>query len=105
MSDITDEMVERAAKAIAGDWNPGRDPILSAMFRDYAQSALAAVLPDLIRQAKAEAWDEGATSEEIAYTCSDYCGSSCRYDETVPREQACRRSEIGVNPYRERGGE
>ena len=35
--------VERAAEAMADDWNPDRDPVLSAMFRDYAQSALASI--------------------------------------------------------------
>lgn len=30
------------AKLLADDWNPDRDPILTAMFRDYAESILAA---------------------------------------------------------------
>ena len=42
---ITDAMVEAAAEAMADDWNPERDPVLSAMFRDYAVSALEAAAP------------------------------------------------------------
>lgn len=53
--DVNPEWVEKAARAMADDWNPDRDPILTVMFRDYAASALAAVLPD----AMAEAWGEG----------------------------------------------
>jgi hypothetical protein len=41
------EAVEAAAKAMADDWNPDRDPILTAMFRDYAMSALTAALPHI----------------------------------------------------------
>jgi len=59
---LTDEMVEKAATALADDWNPERGPVLAAMFRDYAQTALSAVLPGIIRQAKAEGWDEGYTA-------------------------------------------
>lgn len=47
MHDIKPELIEKAAKALADDWNPDRDPILSAMFRDYAQTALSAVADDL----------------------------------------------------------
>ncbi|MGN8689435.1 hypothetical protein ACTND8_05970 [Atopobiaceae bacterium HCP3S3_F7] len=53
--DVKPEMIEKAAKALADDWNPERDPVLAAMFRDYAQTALTAVLPEVIRQAKTEA--------------------------------------------------
>lgn len=65
---LTDEVVERAAKAMADDWDPERYPVLAAMFRDYAQTALSAVLPDIIWQAKAEALAEGDgyhTHEEL----------------------------------------
>ena len=34
--------VEAVARALSDDWNPGRDPVLTAMFRDYA---LTAALP------------------------------------------------------------
>ena len=50
-----DETIETAARAIDAAWNPERYPVLAAMFRDYAQTALAAVLPKLL----ATAWDEG----------------------------------------------
>lgn len=59
--DVKPEMIEKAAKALADDWNPGRDPVLAAMFRDYAQTALSAVLPDIIRKAQAEARDRATT--------------------------------------------
>ena len=52
---ITDAMVEAAAEAMADDWNPERDPVLSAMFRDYAVSALEAAAPIIA----AKAWEEG----------------------------------------------
>ena len=50
-----DETIEHAARALDAAWNPDRYPVLAAMFRDYAQTALAAVLPGLL----ADAWDEG----------------------------------------------
>ena len=50
-----DETIETAAHALDTAWNPERYPVLTAMFRDYAQTALAAVLPKLL----AKAWDEG----------------------------------------------
>ena len=56
--------VERAAEAIADDWNPGRDPVLSAMFRDYAQSALASIDVDELAAALRQATDDGADRTE-----------------------------------------
>ena len=38
------DVIERAARAMADDWNPDRDPILTAMFRDYANTLAAAGL-------------------------------------------------------------
>ena len=40
MSDTTPR--DRLAKLLADDWNPDRAPVLTAMFRDYAQTALNA---------------------------------------------------------------
>lgn len=40
MSDTTAR--DRLAALLADDWNPERDPILTAMFRDYAQTILKA---------------------------------------------------------------
>ena len=40
MSDT--EAREKLAALLADDWNPERDPILTAMFRDYAHTILAA---------------------------------------------------------------
>ena len=40
MSDTTPR--DQLAALLADDWNPDRDPILTAMFRDYAQTILDA---------------------------------------------------------------
>ena len=40
MSDTTPR--DQLAALLADDWNPDRDPILTAMFRDYAQTIIAA---------------------------------------------------------------
>ena len=45
--------VEAGAQAMADDWNPERDPILTAMFRDYASSAIRAALPHILAQVDA----------------------------------------------------
>lgn len=42
--EVTDDMVERAAKAMDENFNPDRYPIMAAMFKDYAQVALEAAL-------------------------------------------------------------
>lgn len=50
----TDELTERIARALDKNFNPGRYPIMAAMFMDYA----AAILPEVeaeVRKAKAEA--------------------------------------------------
>ena len=60
MTDINPELIEKAAIALADDWNPERDPILSAMFRDYAQTALSAVADDLRAEGAAQALREAA---------------------------------------------
>ena len=44
MSSVRITVIERAARAMADDWNPDRDPILTAMFRDYANTLAAAGL-------------------------------------------------------------
>lgn len=40
-------MREKVAAALADDWNPDRDPVLTAMFRDYAETATATILAAL----------------------------------------------------------
>ena len=62
---LTDEIVGKAAKAMADDWEPGRYPVLAAMFHVYAQSALSAVLPDIIQQAKAEVLREAEPTLQV----------------------------------------
>ena len=54
MTDYQQAAIEAAAKAMADDWNPDRDTILTAMFRDHADSALAAAEPHLRKK-----WAEG----------------------------------------------
>lgn len=44
---VPDAAVDAVARALADDWNPGRDPVVTAMFRDYAHTALTAALPFL----------------------------------------------------------
>lgn len=59
----TDELTERIARALDKNFNPGRYPIMAAMFMDYA----AAILPEVeaeVRKAKAEAWEECASEIE-----------------------------------------
>ena len=40
-------VVEAGAKALADDWNPDREPVLTAMFSDYSATALTAATPHL----------------------------------------------------------
>lgn len=58
---INPELIEKAAQAMHADncIDDDCDHYVNEWERD-AEVALAAVLPDVIRQAKAEAWDEGA---------------------------------------------
>ncbi|MGN8821635.1 hypothetical protein ACTNC1_12215 [Atopobiaceae bacterium HCP3S3_A4] len=75
---LTDEVRERAAEAIAShnfdvhvpswsircagcDWSE-LGGVVELHDQHLADLALSAVLPDIIRQAKAEAWDEGRTA-------------------------------------------
>ena len=41
---MTDSIIDKAASVMADDWNPDRDPVLTAMFRDYAKSLYDASL-------------------------------------------------------------
>ncbi|GAA1404009.1 hypothetical protein [Oerskovia paurometabola] len=55
-----DELVETVARALSDDWNPDRDPVLTAMFRDYAQTAVTTVLavfpaPPVVDEAEIDA--------------------------------------------------
>jgi len=60
---IRDAAIEAAAKAMADDWNPDRDPILTAMFRDYAQSAVDAALAVARPAYRAEALRDAARGQ------------------------------------------
>ena len=50
MTDHQQAAIEAAAEAMATDWNPDRDPVLTAIFRDYSVSAIAAAEPHLRRK-------------------------------------------------------
>lgn len=41
---LADETVRAIARAMSDDWNPDRDPVLTAMFQDYAQTATRAAV-------------------------------------------------------------
>ena len=41
---LSDEAIERAARAMDENFNPDRYPIMAAMFRDYAKTALTAAI-------------------------------------------------------------
>ena len=73
---LTDAMVEAAAKARwdydcaeSGDtteWDM-RYPSFREFDIDAMRAALEAVVPDIIQQAKAEAWDEGRSMSELTW--------------------------------------
>ena len=67
MTDHQQAAIEAAAKAMADDWNPDRDPILTAMFRDHADSALAAAEPHL-RKKWAEEIREKVNPPDVDYS-------------------------------------
>ena len=48
LGDHYDDVIEKAAEAMSDDWDPSGSPILAAMNRDFASSALATVLPGLL---------------------------------------------------------
>ena len=50
MTDPQQAAIDAAAEAMATDWNPDRDPVLTAIFRDYSVSAIAAAEPHLRRK-------------------------------------------------------
>ena len=54
MTDHQQAAIEAAAEAMATDWNPDRDPVMTAIFRDYSVSAIAAAEPHLRKQVRAE---------------------------------------------------
>ena len=39
--------IQAGAKALADDWNPDRDPVLTVMFSDYSTTVLTAATPHL----------------------------------------------------------
>lgn len=60
---VPEAAVEAVARALADDWNPGRDPVVTAMFRDYARTAVTAALPFLTAAPSAT---RGEVRDEIA---------------------------------------
>ena len=45
--DYQQAAIQAGAKALADDWNPDRDPVLTVMFSDYSATVLAAAAPHL----------------------------------------------------------
>lgn len=87
---IRDAAIEAAARAMADDWNPDRDPILTAMFRDYAQSAVDAALAVARPAYRAEGmreWADGATQELCGGHFNPLVCETCRAIEDA-RETA-----------------
>ena len=95
--------VDQLAALLADDWAPDRDPILTAMFRDYAQTILDAgwrppartvttveeldalpvgsIVRDVERSALDEKWDDNMWAE-VAYE-STFSSSSIHTPATV----------------------
>lgn len=71
MSDARDKAIEAAAKAMSDDWNPDRDPILTAMHRDYAASAIDAAIPHLLEPIEALADEYSGRSSDVDDLCDD----------------------------------
>ena len=44
---VPEAAIKAAAQAMTDDWNPDRDPVLTAMFSDYSATALTAATPHL----------------------------------------------------------
>ena len=74
MPDITipDAAVEAAARALDANFNPDYYPIMSAMFSDYAMTALTAAAPhiaaavgELIAKGIEDEWDADVVLHEI----------------------------------------
>lgn len=111
---VSDAAVEAAARALADDWNPGRDPVLTAMFRDYAATAVAAALPFLgaapsatredvdLTAAIAGVWDDGNAVGLDGWTGPER-GSDEVDDYAVrARERAVRRALDAIAPRTDR---
>lgn len=61
-----DDAIEAAAAALDAAWNPDRYPIMTAMFTDYAETALdaaLAVLQPTVPNAAALGIETGASDE------------------------------------------
>lgn len=89
---LTDERVDAATRALRRPLTPHR-AYGYGDFEDAALAALSAVVPDIIRQAKEEAWDEGA---HTAWERSTPEVNGARYHWRSDGEP--------VNPY-EKGGQ
>ena len=78
---VPEAVFEAVARALSDDWNPGRDPVLTAMFRDYAHTALTAALPFLTAA-------PSATRDEVRDEIAGHPIGSGYYGTSVSVEEA-----------------
>ena len=76
MTDHQQAAIDAAAEVMATDGNPDRDPVLTAIFRDYSVSAIAAAEPYLRKKVRAEVAAEIRASlpRDLAASAQDLGG-------------------------------
>ena len=74
--DYQQAAIQAGAKALADDWNPDRDPVLTAMFSDYSATVLTAATPHLRAGIAEEARDLRSQFHDDAKTAFGRIGSS-----------------------------
>lgn len=72
LGDRYDDVIEKAAEAMSDDWDPSGSPILAAMNRDFASSALATVLPGLLAVERERADVAEAKAARYAWIIRQY---------------------------------
>ena len=95
---VPEAAVDAVARALADDWNPDRDPVVTAMFRDYARTAITAAFPLLTAAPSAT---REATEDEVTEVVTEALTDAYRaergmsrhtgltaHDESVIRDQA-----------------
>ena len=80
---VPEAAIKAAAQALADDWNPDRDPVLTAMFSDYSATALTAAMPIIekaVRDEQAKAIDTFA--EVFRVDAKEHFGRIGAFSET-----------------------